>query len=96
MLYNRKQVLEAIKIVEAFETTVKTKKGHEPKLYELQQLINNTLTPIHSDLFEDFNWYYPDYKQAVKLGTKSDMDKYLRLVKIDYLRQLQSILEIEE
>ena len=94
MNYNSTQILEAIKIVESFEITVTTKKGHETKLYELQQLINNTLNPIHPDLFEDFSWYYADYKNAVKLGTKKDMDKYLRLVKIDYLRQLQSMIEL--
>lgn len=93
-MYNKTELLNAMQLVNNFETTVTTKKGHEAKLYELQQLINNTLNPIHKDLFEDFSWYYPDYKQAVKLGTKKDMDKYLRLVKIDYLRQLQQMMEV--
>lgn len=95
-MYNESQIKNAMYEIKKFNITTYKKAEHKTKIYQLLDLINNHLYPINSGLFNEYDYYFSQYKIAVieqyNITTKKELDHKLKRVLQNFNNELKIIL----
>ena len=97
-IYDVPVLRDAIKELEKFPTTTKTKKEHDWKVYQLQSLLEKIQADTHvSMIHPDYNYYFNQYKTGVILEktAKKNSDRYLKLTIETTIKEIMSCISVE-
>lgn len=93
-MYNYREIQEAIKKVEQFNTTTDKKALHNTKLFEIKKLLNELIT-VNTIFTPEFYYTYKNYKKAIEIEynntSKNNLDSMLSRIKKNILNDLEQI-----